>query len=76
MRAYEKEVIYKIDYRFVTKFMHVFGIAAFHIVIMFSQDDFGMLFLWCSRLNFFVGVVRFIQLLLLLMLLFSLLLML
>ena len=74
--AYKKGVVYKIDYCFATRFMHAFGIAAFHMVIMFGRDDFGMFFLWCSRHNFFVGVLRFIQFLLLLMLLFLLLLML
>ena len=41
--AYKKEVIYKIDYRFVTKFMLIFYIA-FYIFIRFAHDDFGIMF--------------------------------
>ena len=41
--AYKKEVIYKIDYRFVTKFMLIFCIA-FYIFIRFAHDDFGIMF--------------------------------
>ena len=42
--AYKKEVIYKIDYRFVTKFMLIFCIASFYIFIRFGHDDFGIMF--------------------------------
>ena len=42
-------LMYKIDYRFVTKFMHVFHITGFHMVMSFDLDDFGTCFLWCKH---------------------------
>ena len=73
----KKEVIFKVEFHFATKFMYVFCIAALHIVIRFGRNDFGIFFLWCRHnCYFFKSVVRFVSLLLLLMLLFSLLLML
>ena len=69
--------MYKIDYRFITKFMQVFFIAVFHILMRFGRDDFEICFIWCKHnCHIFVGAVFFVSLLLLLMLLLLLLLML
>ena len=67
--VYKKEVIYKTDYNFVTKFMHVFCIAAFYIFIRFGHDDFGIYFLWCRHnYHLFVDVVRIVSLFLVMLL--------
>lgn len=72
-----KKVIYKTEYHFVTKFMHFFCIAAFYISMRFGRDDFGMYFLSLRHsYHLFIGVVRFISLMLFLLLLLLLLLLL
>ena len=43
--AYKEEIIYKIDYRFVTKFMDIFCIVVSHLFIRLGRDDFGICFL-------------------------------
>ena len=66
--AYKKEVACKIDYRFVKTIIHVFCIAAFHIVMRSDCDDFWICFLWFKHnCHFFVDVACFFLLLLLML---------